>query len=198
MAPTFNDVAFPVQTERLTIRRAEAADVEAVRAYRQHPDVNMWMPSDGTDPDEFRRRFCDPAKLAGKLVVEQNGVIIGDVMVGIGDAWAQDEVSDRARDTQAELGWCLAPSAQGQGFASEAMREVLRLCFEDLELRRVSAGCFADNEPSWRLMERLGMRRESHTVRESLHRTLGWLDGMEYALLSDEWRQRESQERESQ
>jgi hypothetical protein len=32
------------------------------------------------------------------------------------------------------------------------------------------------------------MRRETYTVRESLHRSGEWLDGMEYALLADEWR----------
>ena len=50
------------------------------------------------------------------------------------------------------------------------------------------ANCFADNTSSWRLMERLGMRRELHTVNESLHRSGQWLDGFGYALLADEWR----------
>ena len=34
------------------------------------------------------------------------------------------------------------------------------------------------------------MRREAHTRADSLHRTGGWLDGMEYAVLADEWRAR--------
>lgn len=32
------------------------------------------------------------------------------------------------------------------------------------------------------------MRREAHTVRDSLHRSGRWLDGLRYALLADEWR----------
>jgi RimJ/RimL family protein N-acetyltransferase len=63
----------------------------------------------------------------------------------------------------------------------------LRVCFEDLGVHRVVAGCFVDNEASWRLMERIGMRRESHTVRDGLHRSGQWLDGYTYALLADEW-----------
>ena len=31
------------------------------------------------------------------------------------------------------------------------------------------------------------MRRELHSVKESLHRTKGWLDGLSYALLAEEW-----------
>jgi len=37
-------------------------------------------------------------------------------------------------------------------------------------------------------MERIGMRREAHNVRDSLHRDHGWLDGFGYALLAEEWR----------
>jgi RimJ/RimL family protein N-acetyltransferase len=55
----------------------------------------------------------------------------------------------------------------------------------------VTANCFADNVASWRLMERVGMRRELHAVRESLHRSGKWLDGLGYALLADEWHQPE-------
>ena len=34
------------------------------------------------------------------------------------------------------------------------------------------------------------MRREIHTLQESLHRSGEWLDGLGYALLADEWRGR--------
>jgi RimJ/RimL family protein N-acetyltransferase len=37
-------------------------------------------------------------------------------------------------------------------------------------------------------MERVGMRREQHTVRDALHRSGEWMDGYGYALLADEWR----------
>lgn len=32
-------------------------------------------------------------------------------------------------------------------------------------MRRVTARCFLGNDTSWRLMERVGMRRELHAVR---------------------------------
>jgi RimJ/RimL family protein N-acetyltransferase len=36
-------------------------------------------------------------------------------------------------------------------------------------------------------MERVGMRRELHAVRESLHRYYRWLDTVGYAILDYEW-----------
>jgi len=109
-------------------------------------------------------------------------------MIRVEDAWAQAELADQARGVQAELGWVLHPGHTGRGYATEAVCALIQLCFEDLGLRRVTASCFADNAASWRLMERVGMRREVYTIRESLHRSREWLDGMGYALLADEWR----------
>ena len=104
------------------------------------------------------------------------------------DAWAQVEVADQVKNTQAEIGWVVAPEHGGRGYGTEGAAELLRICFEDLGLRRVKALCFADNVASYRIMEKLGMRREEYAVRDSLHRTRGWLDGMTYAILADEWR----------
>jgi len=49
------------------------------------------------------------------------------------------------------------------------------------------ANAFADNTASFRLMERVGMRREAHAVGESLHRSGEWLDTVGYAVSADEW-----------
>ena len=121
-------------------------------------------------------------------MIELDGQVVGDLMLQVEDSWAQGDVE---RPQQATLGWVLDPEHGGHGYATEAVAALLRISFEDLGLRRVRAYCFAENEPSWRLMERLGMRREEHSVRDSLHRTRGWLDGYAYALLADEWLARE-------
>jgi RimJ/RimL family protein N-acetyltransferase len=183
-------VGWPVRTARLALRRATPADARAVWGYRRLEEVSRWITAAPATFEEFEERAFGPGRLDAALVVERGGTVIGDVMVRVVDGWAQAEVADRAVQVQGELGWVLDPAHQGHGYATEALTEVLRICFEVLRLRRVTAGCFAANEASWRLMERLGMRRETHTVRESLHRTEGWLDGYEYALLADEWRAR--------
>ncbi len=51
----------------------------------------------------------------------------------------------------------------------------------------MTAGCFADNVASWRVMEKVGMRREQHGVRDSWHAELGWIDGYTYGILAEEW-----------
>jgi RimJ/RimL family protein N-acetyltransferase len=182
-------VAWPVRTRRLSLRPATAADVVPIWGYRRLDAVSRWLIRAPRTLEEFRTHFDTPESLAKTLVIERDGELIGDLMLAVENGWAQAEVVEQARGVQAELGWVLHPDHAGHGFASEAVRELIRLCFDQLGLRRVTANCFADNEASWRLMERVGMRREIHTVRESLHRSGRWLDGIGYALLADEWRE---------
>jgi RimJ/RimL family protein N-acetyltransferase len=188
MAATFDRIAWPVPTQRLTLRPAGEADVETTWRFRRLDDVARWITFAPETLEGYRAKFLEPERLAKTLVIELDGVVVGDLMLAVGDAWAQHEVAEQAKAVEAEIGYVLDPSYGGRGYATEAVEALLRLCFEDLGLRRVTANCFADNVASWRLMERLGMRREVHTLRESLHRSGAWLDGMGYALLADEWR----------
>lgn len=176
-----------VRTERLVLRSATAADVDAVWEIRRLDEAGRWLTRAPATFDAFRTTFTDPEWLDRTLVVELDSAIIGDLMLWVQDGWAQAEVADQAMGVQASLGWVLHPDRTGQGYATEAVRGLLQLCFADLGLRRVTADCFADNEASWRLMERVGMRREGHTVRDALHRSGEWLDGYAYAMLADEW-----------
>ena len=185
MPRSLADLDWPVTTERLSIRPATTDDIHVMFGYRSQEPVARWMTAMPADEAAFEEQLTP--KLERTLMIEQDGVVVGDLYVAVGDAWSQTEVADLAKGVQAEIGWCLDPRYGGQGFGTEAAAALLRICFEGLQLRRVFAQCFADNVPSWRIMERLGMRREQHTIKESLHRSGEWLDGMMYALLADEW-----------
>jgi RimJ/RimL family protein N-acetyltransferase len=184
---TRDDVPWPVRTARLTIRPATPADADATWAYRTDPSVAQWTTRLAVDRAQYAEWYASPEWIDSRLVIERDGVLVGELACEIKDGWAEVEVADRAAGTEAEIGWILAPEHQGHGFGTEAVEALLRVCFEQLGVRRVVASCFADNEASWRLAKRVGMRREAHRVRDSLHRELGWLDGFEYALLAEEW-----------
>lgn len=178
---------WPRRTARLTIRPVTSDDFEALWQIRRQESVGRWMTSASQDRDRFLELMADADRMGKTLVIEHDGTIVGDLMLAPEDAWSQAEVADRAKGVQAEIGWCLDPALEGRGLATEAVRELIRIGFEDLGLRRLVAHCFAANEPSWRLMERVGMRREAHVVKESLHRRGEWMDGLSYGLLAEEW-----------
>lgn len=179
---------WPRRTERLSLRPLTLDDVDALWAYRSDPSLHQWTGRSPASRDELVLDHFTARALGCTVVAELDGEVVGDLMVQVEDGWAQRDVSDRARGAVGVLGWTLAPQRRGVGLMTEAVEGVLRICFEDLGVHRVKAECFAANEPSWRLMERVGMRRELHGVRDSLHRDLGWVDTLGYALLADEWR----------
>ena len=177
-----------LRTERLQLRPAAAEDTDATWAFRRLETVNEWLTGCPADLDGYRALFTEPGRLATTVIVElSDGTIIGDFMLRREDAWAQLEVAEQAAGAQTELGWVLDPAYSGRGYATEAVHAMLRHCFTHLGVRRVVANCFLGNDASWRLMERVGMRRETHAVRESLHRSGQWLDTVAYALLLEEW-----------
>jgi len=185
----------PLETERLILRPATVEDAEATCKYRQLDSVNEWLTGAEAAIEDYRARFGEPARLSTTVIVElrhdpdgtTRSRVIGDFMLRREDALAQAEVTEQARGAQAELRWVHDPAHSGGGYASEAGRELLRYCFEDLGVHRVVANGFLGDEASWRLMEGLGMRRETRAVRQFLHRTGHWLDTVTYAMLAEEW-----------
>lgn len=57
-----------------------------------------------------------------------------------------------------EIGWRLRQDRWGQGFASEAGRAMGDFAFRTQPIELLVAVCHPQNESSWRVMERLGMR----------------------------------------
>ncbi|MFC7539583.1 GNAT family N-acetyltransferase [Siccirubricoccus deserti] len=70
------------------------------------------------------------------------------------------QVPGRASQVPAvEIGWRIAPAQQRQGLAEEAARLALAAGFGPIGLAEILAFTVPANVPSWRLMEKLGMRR---------------------------------------
>lgn len=59
-----------------------------------------------------------------------------------------------------EIGWRLREDAWGQGYAREAAEAVLAWAWANLDCGRVVSFTIPANEPSWRLMERIGLVRK--------------------------------------
>jgi RimJ/RimL family protein N-acetyltransferase len=184
----FQRLSWPVRTDRLLIRPIEPPDLPAIFAIRSQAEVAMWLSGTVTDYDAFVEEWTTSDRFDTTLVVELGGKVVGDVFLRATDAWSQRETRDQARGTQGDIGWLVDPAYAGQGIATEAARALLALCFDGLGMRRVTAAAFADNSASLRVMEKLGMRQEGRGVREALHRDRGWVDGVNAALLADEWR----------
>lgn len=61
----------------------------------------------------------------------------------------------------AEVGFMMKPSAQGKGFASEALSLLKGYAFAELKLNKLTAICSVNNTGSYKLLEKLGFQREA-------------------------------------
>lgn len=180
-------IKWPVRTERLTLRAYTPDDLDALWAYEQLPPVQQWLGWAPHSRAELGEAMTARASTTTHVMVQLASTIIGHIMIMPRDSWAQADVADQVKGIEAELGWMFDPAYGGSGYATEAVAAAIGLCFDSLGLRRIHAGCFADNEASWRLMERVGMRRENHGRATALHRDGSWHDDLKYALLCEEW-----------
>lgn len=175
-----------LRTERLELRPVVERDVERILEYRNRPDVTRWLIRTEVDPEAFRTAWKsaadDPDDHSVAAVLD--GLVIGTVSLELSDGMGQPGMPSR---TEAQLGYIFDPDHSGRGYASEAVAAVVDHSFRRLGVRRITAGCFADNAASVRILEKVGMRREQHGVGDSWHAELGWLDGYTYAILAEEW-----------
>ncbi|MFY9780052.1 MAG: GNAT family N-acetyltransferase [Candidatus Baltobacteraceae bacterium] len=104
--------------------------------------------------DEFARRVASrPTRLDGGAGRFEWLIREGDGETPIG--WVSLRVGDHAHGV-GEIGYSVLAPHRGCGYASEAVRAVVALAFERAGLRRVDACCLPANEPSRRLLVRLG------------------------------------------
>ncbi|MFC0673323.1 GNAT family N-acetyltransferase [Brachybacterium hainanense] len=178
------DLSWPLRTDRLEIRPGREEDAAAIWTWYRLPEVQEWTTALPRSEAEHHERWV--AQLTEAVVGLHEDEIIAVGKVARQDAWAQADVAAQARGRQAELGWVLDPAHQGQGLGTEFAAALLEIAFDGLDVRRVEASCFAANTASWRIMEKIGMRREGLFREDSLHRSGRWLDGLTYALLASE------------
>lgn len=100
-----------------------------------------------------------------------------------------------AQHRNANVGIDILPPYQRRGYGSEAIRWVVGWGFQDYGLHRIGIESFSHNEGAGRLYERLGFVPEQRK-REVLWFRGGWSDLLGFAMLEDEWRERERQRRE--
>ena len=169
----------PIETARLRIRRFAPADWAAVYAYASDSAVMAWIP-DGPMTEAQAREFAadnaGPEAVALAVVLKDAGRLIGTLAF---HPWFAPRTW--------EIGWVFHPAYHGQGYATEAARALADYAFAVVHIHRLIATCQPQNPASWRVMEKLGMRREGY-FQQCIHREDGtWWDEYFYAVLESEW-----------
>jgi RimJ/RimL family protein N-acetyltransferase len=153
-------MACPVlETERLFLREWRDPDVDAFIIMNADPLVMEFFPE--TYSEERTRRFVDRIRDCwaergyGLWAVERKDTAGFIGYVGLWPAMFPAHFTPAV-----EVGWRLVANQWGCGYATEAARASLRYGFETVRLDEIVSFTSGSNVRSWRVMERLAMRRD--------------------------------------
>lgn len=173
-----------IETERLILRDFRLEDTEAVHAYASDPEVTTYMPWGPNSPE-------DTAAFMARVLEQQATWPRLDISLAIelkAEARVVGSIALHLRDipnAAVEMGYVLRRDLWGKGIVSEAAATMIDMGFR-LGLHRIAATCDVRNTGSYRVMEKLGMRREG-LLRQDRRIRGAWRDTYVYALLAQEW-----------
>lgn len=172
-------------TERLILRKFSCDDWKDLYEYLSKKIVVKFEPyeifNEETCKREAVKRSTDNAFWA--VCLRQNNKLIGNIY------FQQQEPKEFLNW---EIGYVFNPSYYGKGYDTESCQRILDYGFTQLNTRRAVAMCNPDNISSWKLLERLKMRREGHLLKNTFFKydqkaNPIWNDTYKYAILADEW-----------
>jgi RimJ/RimL family protein N-acetyltransferase len=148
----------PLQTPRLVLRNYRAEDWERVHLYGAIPEFSqyeLWGPNTVEDTKNFVNAMVEQANATDRSKFDF-AVCLKDSDLLIGGCGIRRETQE---STVANLGWAINPDFQKQGYATEAAQALISFGFDQLGLSVIYATCDTRNAASYRVMEKLGMKR---------------------------------------
>jgi len=179
-----------IETERLSIRPFKPGD---------WPDLHEYLSQEAVVQYEPYGIFTEEASRREALSRSQNSAFWAVCLKGCGKLIGNLYLARREFDAW-ELGFVFNQNYQGKGYATEAAFALVDDVFRNRQAHRVIALCNPLNTPSWKLLERLHMRREGCLLQNVYFKKDAsglpiWVDTFEYGILSSEWnRNAESKE----
>ena len=143
-----------IRTARLLLRPYSLSDAEDVYEYASDPEWGRFLPL----PSPYKlthaeshvaEMFLSPWDENPTFAICLQEKVVGDVRIRVD-----------AKKKTAELGYSIAKKLWGKGLMVEAVVAAVNWLFENSDTVKVSARADLENRQSWRVMEKLGMKRE--------------------------------------
>lgn len=173
-----------ISSNRLTIRPFTARDAEDLYEYLSDPAIYRFEPGEPVDVDRAVQLAQERARATDFWAIE-----LTEISKMIGHIYFKQIEPTELRTW--ELGYIVNPAYQKRGYATEATAALLRTALQEKQIHRVFAHCNPENPASWKVLERVGLRREG-LFRKNIFFRRGpdgeglWTDTYEYAILKEE------------
>jgi ribosomal-protein-alanine N-acetyltransferase len=172
---------FPIlNTDRLVLRELTDKDAQAILNCFSNPDVLRHY---GQKPltsieqvkhiiQNFSNNFNDKRGIKWGIEVQGQEGIIGTIGF---QEWSTEH-------KKADISYALFPESWGKGYAKEAVEKVISYGFQEMDLVRIGAIVFTENDASNKLLKKLGFEKEG-VLRNFMHQNDMPFDTNIYSLL---------------
>ncbi len=175
---------FLIETKRLIIRKFKDSDYADLHEYLSDPAIYIFEPGSPVSLEQAKELSAERAKGNDFLAVILKGTsrMIGHLYF--------KQVGYPANMTW-ELGYIFNSKYYRKGYASESARALVEYAFNNFKAHRIMARCDPNNPASWKLLEKVGFRREGHfkkcgTFRNNEAGNPVWHDAYEYGMLEED------------
>lgn len=148
--------AMTLKTDRLILRPWQDSDAESLYEYAKNPKIGPvagWPVHTSVENSRQIIRDFLSGEETYAVTLQGEDVAIGSVGIKFG------EQSNLNIDVgEAEVGYWIGEPFWGQGLIPEAVRELVRHAFEDLNMATLWCGYFDGNEQSKRVCEKCGFQ----------------------------------------
>jgi [ribosomal protein S5]-alanine N-acetyltransferase len=127
--------------------------------------------------DMYQKNFFEKRGIRWGIVLKHNYKLIGTL--GLNGL--------QLKNKRAEIGYELHPQFWQNGYTTEAIREVLRFSFIDLDLYRIGAVVYPENVASLNLLKKIGFTQEG-LLRGYMYQNNQFHDTYVLSLLNSEWK----------
>lgn len=173
-----------IETERLILRRFELSDVSDVHSlWASLPEVQLEYGEPVYETEEDVRklletyigRYDEPYRFRWAIIEKACGKCIGQVAYFFVDA----------RNHFAEIEYCISPSYQNRGYATEATKAVIDFGFDKIGLHKVQICRRANNVRSGRVIDKCGFHFDG-ALRDYFYFNGEYVDRLFYSILENE------------
>jgi RimJ/RimL family protein N-acetyltransferase len=145
-----------LQTERLILRPWKESDAESLYEQAKNPRIGPaagWPVHISVENSREIIREVLAIDETYAVTLKNDDAAIGSLGLLIGD---KSNLNIKANE--AEIGYWIGEAFWGQGLIPEAVHELMRYAFEELNMSQLWCGYFEENEKSKRVNEKCGFR----------------------------------------
>ena len=178
-------MSFPIlETERLKLMEITEENAGAIYDIFSREEVTRYY---GLMPFQEKAQAQKMVESLARNFEEKRGIRWGMILKETGEYIGSVGLNNLVKTSKrAEVGYELHPDFWRKGIVSEAVKAVLKYSFEDLDLYRIGAVTFPENDPSSNLLLKLGFQKEG-LLREYIYQGGVSYDTFVFSILKTDW-----------